>query len=65
MEFNVELRRCPFCNSDNVHTVVEDGVRVQCLDCGCRTMSLRDGIFDHKIGGNAIKSVVEKWNKRS
>lgn len=58
-----ELKLCPCCGGKAV-VHVGDGVCVICQDCGLRTVSLIDGTSNGKPHGNAIKRVVEKWNKR-
>lgn len=58
-----ELKKCPFCGGKAV-VHVDNGVCVICTECNSRTMSLRDGIGNGKYTGGAVKSVIEKWNKR-
>lgn len=42
------------------------GVRVYCSSCGCETPTYRDAKSpNEKPYGNAVKSVVEKWNTRT
>lgn len=59
----IKLKPCPFCGGEAV-LHVEDGVCAICRKCGCRTISLVDGNYSGKPGGNAIKAVAEKWNTR-
>lgn len=58
-----ELKPCPFCGGRAV-IHVNDGVRVICTQCNCRTGALVDGTSQGKPTGGAIESVVEKWNHR-
>lgn len=60
---NNELKPCPFCGGNAV-LHVNDGVRVICKKCECQTISLVDGKFSTGIGGSAVRSVIEKWNRR-
>ena len=59
-----ELKPCPFCGGEAV-IHVNDGVRVICRECKATTMCLVDSYAQGKPTGSAIKSVVEKWNRRA
>lgn len=61
---NIELKSCPFCGGKAV-LHVDNGVCVVCTECESRTMALRDGRGNGKYTGSAVKSVVEKWNRRA
>lgn len=58
-----KLKKCPFCGGKAV-LHVDGGVSVICRDCECRTMVLRDCKSQKRYGGSAVKSVIEKWNRR-
>jgi Lar family restriction alleviation protein len=58
-----QLKPCPFCGGEAV-TMVEDGVRVICLNCGCQTKSLMDIIFGGEKQGDAVQRSVDTWNQR-
>ena len=60
----IKLLPCPFCGGKAVIHVVE-GVCVICRECGCRTISLVDGISQGKPYGGAIYRVIDKWNRRN
>lgn len=59
-----ELEPCPFCGGEAV-LHVNDGVRVICKNCECRTKTLYDYHSNDTYGGNAVKSVIKEWNKRA
>lgn len=59
-----ELKPCPFCG-DKAVLHVENGVSVICTHCGCRTMTRVDGTSCGKPTGSAVRSVIEKWNRRA
>lgn len=58
-----ELKPCPFCGGE-AHLFVNDGVRVFCPKCGGSTKVLVDGLSSRGVTGNAIKAVIEAWNRR-
>lgn len=59
------LKNCPFCGG-KACLFVDSGVRVYCTSCGCETPTYRDAKSPNgKPYGNAVKSVVEKWNRRT
>lgn len=59
------LKNCPFCGG-KAYLFVDSGVRVYCASCGCETPTYRDAKSPNgKPSGNALKSVVEKWNRRT
>lgn len=58
-----ELKPCPFCGGE-AHLFVNDGVRVFCPKCGGSTKVLVDGLSSKGVTGNAIKAVIEAWNRR-
>lgn len=58
-----ELKPCPFCGGKAV-LHVDSGVCVVCTECESRTIALCDGRGSGKYTGGAVKSVIEKWNKR-
>ncbi len=60
----IKLKPCPFCGGQPV-IHVGDGVCVICKECGCRTRSLADGIYQVKPGGGAIYRVIDIWNRRA
>lgn len=43
---------------------VNEGVRVLCPKCGATTKILVDGMTASGVVGNAVKHVIEAWNKR-
>lgn len=59
----IELKPCPFCGAE-AHTFVDSGVRVICPKCGASSKCLQDGMTPRGVMGDAIKSVVDAWNKR-
>lgn len=59
-----DLQPCPFCGGQ-AQLYVDDGVRVICSKCKCQTMILKDIQNGGGVVGNAINSVIEKWNKRA
>lgn len=59
-----KLKLCPFCGGEAV-LHVDDGVRVICKKCRCRTEGLRDSFALGSYTGNAVKTVIEKWNRRT
>ncbi len=58
-----KLKSCPFCGGEAV-VHVDNGVCVICRNCECRTRILCDGKAQGRYTGSAVKSVIEKWNKR-
>lgn len=58
------LQPCPFCGGKAV-LHVKNGVRAMCKDCGTGTISLVDGESQGKPTSGAVRSVIEKWNKRA
>lgn len=59
-----ELKPCPFCGGGEAHLFVNEGVRVLCPKCGASTKILVDGMTASGVTGNAIKAVIDAWNKR-
>ena len=59
-----ELKVCPFCGGEAV-VYINDGVRVMCRECGAMSKCLVDGYSQGKPNGNALKAVIEAWNKRT
>ena len=59
-----ELRPCPFCGGE-AKLYVSDGVRVMCLKCRATSKILKDEYNGFEIRTNAVKSVIEAWNRRT
>lgn len=59
-----KLKPCPFCGGEAV-LHVDDGVCVFCKKCKCRTEGLRDGFGRGGYAGSAVKTVIDKWNRRT
>ena len=58
------LKSCPFCGG-KACIFVDSGVKVYCTSCGCETPTYRDEKSPNgEPCGNAVKSVVVKWNRR-
>lgn len=57
------LKPCPFCGGEAM-LIVHSGVHVACRGCRARSPSFSD---DETItlGTNAVKSVIEAWNRRT
>ena len=60
----IELKPCPFCGGKAV-LHVNSGVCVICTKCESKTMTLADGQYGGRYSGDAVKSVIEKWNRRT
>lgn len=58
-----ELRPCPFCGGE-AKLYVSDGVRIICLKCRAATKTLIDEYNGFEIRTNAVRSVIEAWNRR-
>ncbi len=63
MSDETKLLPCPFCGGKAV-VHVNEGVCVICTNCESRTINLIDGRGNGRYTGGAIKSVIEKWNRR-
>ena len=59
-----DLKPCPFCGG-KAYLFVNEGVRVICIKCGSTTRCLVDAMTPNGVCGNAIKSVIEAWNRRA
>ena len=60
---DIKLRPCPFCGSE-AYLIINDGARVLCPKCGATSKILVDNIVGYNSSKNAVKSVIEAWNKR-
>ncbi len=59
-----ELKRCPFCGGEAM-VFVNDGVCVLCIKCRASTRTRIDTITSKTRHTNAMKSVIEAWNRRA
>lgn len=59
-----ELKPCPFCGG-KASLFVEDGVRVICNVCYASSKIFCDSLGARGVVGNAVKSVVDAWNRRA
>ena len=60
-----DLKDCPFCGG-RACIFVDSGVKVYCTSCGCETPTYRDTkSASGEPFGNTVRSVVEKWNRRT
>lgn len=59
-----ELKPCPFCG-DKAYLFVNDGVRVICGKCRATSKTLVDGLTANGVSGNAVKAVIDAWNRRA
>ena len=59
----MELKPCPFCG-EKAALYVRDGVQVICLGCYANTPKLSNILTTNGISGNAVQSVIDKWNRR-
>lgn len=58
-----ELKPCPFCGEE-AHLFVSDGVKVICPACGATSKIMCDAMTARGVSSNAVKSVIEAWNRR-
>jgi hypothetical protein len=59
-----ELKPCPFCGREAVLYVHDGGVCVICTNCRAKSVSRYDSLEFSKPT-NAVKTVVEAWNRRA
>lgn len=59
-----ELKPCPFCGG-KAYLFANDGVRVICAKCRAASRRLVDAMGTDAPFGNAVKSVIESWNRRA
>lgn len=60
----MELKPCPFCGG-KAKLFVNDGVRVLCVKCRATSKILVDEYNGFEIRTNAVRDVVEAWNRRA
>lgn len=60
---NFELKPCPFCGGTPI-LYANEGVRVICNNCKASTVTLVDHYYSNGYHGDAVLSVIERWNKR-
>lgn len=58
-----DFKPCPFCGG-KASLFVENGVRVICNACYASTKILVDNLGAKGVSGNAVKAVIEAWNRR-
>ena len=60
-----ELKKCPFCGGI-ARVYCDDGVRVMCIRCGCRTPVRKDAPEEWIKGlPLAVDVVIAEWNRRA
>lgn len=55
-----QLKPCPFCGG-KARLLVDEGVKVICEECGCKTEEYKDRPYVDEI---AVFAALERWNRR-